>query len=146
MNGTPIRILLVDDNEADVRLATEALKAAKVANSIHVVHDGVEALEYLRRQGAYATAPRPDLILLDLNMPRKNGRQVLVELKSDPDLRNIPVVVLTTSSDEEDVVKSYDLHANCYIVKPVSFDGLIKVVKSLDEFWLSVVCLPRSGT
>jgi CheY-like chemotaxis protein len=137
---------LVDDNEADVRLATEALKAAKVANSIHVVHDGVEALEYLRRQGAYATAPRPDLILLDLNMPRKNGREVLVELKSDPDLRNIPVVVLTSSSDEADVVKSYDLHANCYIVKPVSFDGLIKVVKSLDEFWLSVVCLPPSGT
>ena len=146
MNETSIRILLVDDNEADVRLATEALKAAKVANSIHVVHDGVEALEYLRRQGAYATAPRPDLILLDLNMPRKNGREVLVELKSDPDLRNIPVVVLTSSSDEADVVKSYDLHANCYIVKPVSFDGLIKVVKSLDEFWLSVVCLPPSGT
>ena len=145
MNGTPIQILLVDDSEADVRLATEALKAAKVANSIHVVHDGVEALEYLRRQGAYATAPRPDLILLDLNMPRKNGRQVLVELKSDPDLRNIPVVVLTTSSDEEDVAKSYDLHANCYIVKPVSFDGLIKVVKSLDQFWLSVVRLPPSG-
>ena len=146
MNGTPIQILLVDDNDADVRLATEALKAAKVINCIHVAHDGVEALEYLRRQGAYATAPRPDLILLDLNMPRKNGRQVLLEVKSDPDLRNIPVVVLTTSSDEEDVVKSYDLHANCYIVKPVSFDGLIKVVKSLDEFWLSVVCLPRSGT
>ena len=121
------------------------LKAAKVANCIHVVHDGVEALGYLRRQGAYATAPRPDLILLDLNLPRMNGRQVLVEVKSDPDLRNIPVVVLTSSSDEENVVKSYDLHANCYIVKPVGFDGLIEVVKSLDQFWLSVVCLPPSG-
>ncbi|MFZ1933639.1 MAG: response regulator [Thermoguttaceae bacterium] len=145
MNGTPIQILLVEDNEADARLATEALKAAKVANCIHVVHDGVEALGYLRRQGAYATAPRPDLILLDLNLPRMNGRQVLVEVKSDPDLRNIPVVVLTSSSDEENVVKSYDLHANCYIVKPVGFDGLIEVVKSLDQFWLSVVCLPPSG-
>jgi two-component system, chemotaxis family, response regulator Rcp1 len=136
---------LVDDSEADVRLATEALKAAKVANCIHVAHDGVEALEYLRRQGAYATAPRPDLILLDLNMPRKNGREVLVEVKSDPDLRNIPVVVLTSFSDEEDVIKSYDLHANAYIVKPVSFDDLIGVVKSLDQFWLSVVRLPPSG-
>ncbi len=145
MNGTPIQILLVEDNEADARLATEALKAAKVANCIHVVQDGVEALGYLRRQGAYATAPRPDLILLDLNLPRMNGRQVLVEVKSDPDLRNIPVVVLTSSSDEENVVKSYDLHANCYIVKPVGFDGLIEVVKSLDQFWLSVVCLPPSG-
>jgi CheY-like chemotaxis protein len=145
VNGTPIQILLVEDNEANARLATEALKAAKVANCIHVVHDGVEALGYLRRQGAYATAPRPDLILLDLNLPRMNGRQVLVEVKSDPDLRNIPVVVLTSSSDEENVVKSYDLHANCYIVKPVGFDGLIEVVKSLDQFWLSVVCLPPSG-
>jgi two-component system, chemotaxis family, response regulator Rcp1 len=144
MNGTPIQILLVEDNEADVRLATEALKAAKVANCIHVVHDGVQALEYLRRQGAYGTAPRPDLILLDLNMPRKNGLQVLVEVKSDPDLHNIPVVMLTSSSAEEDVVKSYDLHANCYIIKPVSFDGLIKIVKSLDQFWLSVVRLPPS--
>ncbi len=145
MNGIPIQILLIEDNEADVCLAMEALKAAKVANCIHVVHDGVEALGYLRRQGAYATAPRPDLILLDLNLPRMNGRQVLVEVKSDPDLRNIPVVVLTSSSDEENVVKSYDLHANCYIVKPVGFDGLIEVVKSLDQFWLSVVCLPPSG-
>jgi two-component system, chemotaxis family, response regulator Rcp1 len=145
VNGTPIQILLIEDNEADARLATEALKAAKVANCIDVVHDGEQALEYLRCQGAYATAPRPDLILLDLNMPRKNGRQVLMEVKSDPDLRNIPVVVLTSSSDDEDVVKSYDLHANCYIVKPVSFDGLLNVVKSLDQFWLSVVCLPPSG-
>ena len=145
MNATPIQILLVEDNDGDVFLTMEALKDAKIANSVHVVHDGVEALEFLRRQGKYATAPRPDLILLDLNLPRKDGRELLAEIKPDPELGAIPVVVLTSSSAETDVAKSYDLQANCYIVKPVDFHGLMEVVRSIEEFWLTVVSLPPNG-
>ena len=145
MDATPIEILMVEDNDGDVFLTMEALKEAKVANQVHVVHDGVEALEFLRRQGKYAAAPRPDLILLDLNLPRKDGREVLAEIKPDPALRTIPVVVLTSSSAEQDVTKSYDLSANCYIVKPVDFHGLMEVVKSIEDFWLTVVRLPGGG-
>jgi CheY-like chemotaxis protein len=145
VNATPIQILMVEDNEGDVYMAMEALKAAKIAVSLHVVPDGVEALEYLRRQGKHAAAPRPDLILLDLNLPRKDGRQVLAEIKPDPDLRAIPVVILTSSKAEQDVIKSYDLHANCYIVKPVSFAGLLEIIKSIEQFWLTVVKLPSNG-
>jgi CheY-like chemotaxis protein len=136
---------MVEDNDGDILLTTRALKEAKVANRLHIAHDGVEALEFLRRQGKYAAAPRPDLIILDLNLPRKDGRQVLAEIKPDPDLRSIPVVVLTSSSAESDVVKSYDLHANCYLVKPVNFAGLMAVVKSIESFWLTVVKLPSNG-
>ena len=143
MNATPIQILLVEDNDGDVFLTMEALKEAKIANSVRVVHDGVEALEFLRRQGKYATAPRPDLILLDLNLPRKDGRQVLREIKDDPSLRRIPVVILTTSKGEEDVLRAYDLHANCYITKPVDFNRFMEVVKSIEDFWLTVVRLPE---
>jgi CheY-like chemotaxis protein len=145
MNARPIEILMVEDNDGDVFLTTEALKSAKIANSVHVVRDGVEALEFLRRQGKFAAAPRPDLILLDLNLPRKDGRQVLSEIKLDPDFRAIPIVVLTSSSAEQDVVKSYDLHANCYIVKPVDFAGLMEVVRSIGNFWLVVATLPPNG-
>jgi two-component system, chemotaxis family, response regulator Rcp1 len=142
MIATPIQILMVEDNDADVLLATEALKDGKIANCVHVVDDGVKALEYLHRQGPYATAPRPDLILLDLNLPRKDGRQVLEEIKSDPELRNVPVVVLTSSRTEQDVAKSYACHANCYIVKPVDFNGLMEVVRSIEQFLVTVVRLP----
>jgi CheY-like chemotaxis protein len=145
-NVRSIQILLIEDNDGDVLLTRRALKDAKVANNLDVVADGVEALEYLRRQGKYAGAPRPDLIMLDLNLPRKDGRQVLAEIKPDPALRSIPVVVLTSSSAEEDVVKSYDLHANCYLVKPVNFAGLMAVVKSIEQFWLTVVKLPPNGS
>jgi two-component system, chemotaxis family, response regulator Rcp1 len=143
MDLTPLQILMVEDNDGDVFLTMKALKAAKISNSVDVVHDGVEALEYLRRQGKYASAPRPDLILLDLNLPRKDGRQVLAEIKPDPQLRSIPVVVLSSSGAEQDVVKSYDLHANCYIVKPVDFAGLMQVIQSIETFWLTLVKLPR---
>jgi CheY-like chemotaxis protein len=142
MNPTPIQILMVEDNDGDVFLTMEALHAAKIGNHVHVVHDGVEALEFLRRQGKYASAPRPDLILLDLNLPRKDGREVLADIKVDADLRAIPVIVLTSSSAETDVARSYDLHANCYIVKPVDFEGLMEVVRSIENFWLIVVKLP----
>lgn len=145
MNAPAIQILMVEDNDGDVFLTTEALKEAKVANSLHAVHDGVEALEFLRRQGKYGAAPRPDLILLDLNLPRKDGRELLAEIKLDGELRTIPVVVLTSSSAESDVVRSYDLHANCYIVKPLDFNGLMEVVRSIEDFWLSVVRLPPNG-
>lgn len=145
INTTPIRILMVEDNDGDVFLTTEALKEAKVANQVHVVHDGVEALEYLRRHGKYATAPRPDLILLDLNLPRKDGREVLEEIKADPALHKIPIVILTSSSAETDVCKTYNLHANCYIVKPVDFAALVEVVRSIDNFWMTVVTLPNRG-
>jgi len=142
MDPRPIQILMVEDNDGDVFLTMEALKSAKIANEVHVVHDGVEALEFLRRQGKYAAAPRPELILLDLNLPRKDGRQVLAEIKPDPELGKIPVVVLTSSAAEQDVVKSYQLHANCYIVKPVDFNGLMEIVASIEHFWLAVVTLP----
>ncbi len=142
MNVAPICILMVEDNEGDVLLTTEALKEAKVVTDLHVVRDGVEAVEFLYRKGPYSAAPRPDLILLDLNLPRRDGRQVLAEIKQDPNLRHIPVVVLTSSSAEQDIVKAYDLHANCYIVKPVDLSNLIEVVKSIENFWLTVVKLP----
>jgi CheY-like chemotaxis protein len=138
----PIQILLVEDNPGDVRLTQEALKGAKVANDMHVAKDGVEAMDYLRRRGEHADAPRPDLILLDLNLPRRDGREVLAEIKADPELRSIPVVVLTTSRAEEDILKAYNLNANCYITKPVDFEQFVRVVQSIEDFWLSVVCLP----
>lgn len=142
VTGSPIEILLVEDNPGDVRLTIEALKEGKVRNRLSVARDGVEALAFLRRQGAYADAARPDLILLDLNLPRKDGREVLAEIKVDLALRRIPVVVLTTSKAEEDVLRTYDLHANCYIAKPVDLEQFISVVRSIDDFWLSVVRLP----
>ena len=142
MEPRPIQILMVEDNDGDVFLTLEALKSAKIANEVHVVHDGVEALEFLRREGKYAAAPRPDLILLDLNLPRKDGRQVLADIKPDPELGQIPVVVLTSSAAEQDVVKSYQLHANCYIVKPVDFNGLMEIIGAVEQFWLAVVTLP----
>jgi two-component system, chemotaxis family, response regulator Rcp1 len=138
----PIEILLVEDNPGDVRLTKEALREGKVANNLSVAADGVEALAFLRREGAHKNAARPDLVLLDLNLPRKDGRQVLAEIKNDAELRRIPVVVLTTSKAEEDILKTYDLHANCYIAKPVDLEQFIRVVKSIDDFWLTVVRLP----
>jgi two-component system, chemotaxis family, response regulator Rcp1 len=137
-----IEVLLVEDNPGDVRLTKEALKEGKLLNQVTVVGDGVEALSFLRRQGKYADAAPPDLILLDLNLPKKDGRQVLAEIKTDPSLRRIPVVVLTTSSAEEDILKTYDLHANCYITKPVDLEQFMRVVKSIEDFWVTVVRLP----
>lgn len=144
MNPIAIEILLVEDNPGDVRLTEEALKEGKVVNRLNVVPDGVEALAYLRKEGEYASAETPDLILLDLNLPKKDGREVLAEVKEDPELRMIPVVVLTTSRDEQDILKSYDLHANCYITKPVDFEQFISVVRAIEDFWLSVVKLPSN--
>ncbi len=135
-------ILLVEDNPGDVRLTLEAFKESKIRNNLHVVGDGVEAIEYLRKQGRYADAARPDLILLDLNLPKKDGREVLKEIKEDPILKRIPVAVMTTSKAEEDIIKSYDLHANCYITKPIDLNQFITVVKSLGNFWFSIVTLP----
>ncbi len=140
--GKPIDILLVDDNAGDVRLAQEALKDSKIRNTIYVAKDGVEALAFLRRRGAHADAPRPDLILLDLNLPRKDGREVLAEIKADKDLRRIPVVILTISKSEEDILKTYNLHANCYVTKPIDLDQFIRVVRSIEDFWLTIVKLP----
>lgn len=140
--GRPAEILLVEDNVGDAELTREALEDAKISNNLSVVQDGMEAMEFLRRQGKYAAAPRPDLILLDLNLPKKDGREVLAEVKGDDDLRVIPVVVLTTSKADEDIMKSYRHHVNGYITKPVDFAGFIKVVKSLECFWFSVVVLP----
>ena len=140
----PIQVLLVDDNPGDVRLTQEAFKDAKVHLEMHVAYDGVEAMEFLQRQGRHADSPRPDLILLDLNLPRKDGREVLAEVKSDPALKMIPVVILTTSASDVDIERSYLLHANCYISKPVDLDGFLTVVRSIDNFWLSVVKLPPS--
>jgi two-component system, chemotaxis family, response regulator Rcp1 len=139
---SPIDILLVEDNPGDVRLTVEALKEGKVRNRLSVVEDGVEALAFLRQEGKYADAPRPDVILLDLNLPRKDGRVVLAEIKADEGLRRIPVVVLTTSSSEQDILRSYDLHANCYITKPVDLEQFIEVVKGIEDFWLTIVKLP----
>lgn len=135
-------ILLVEDSPGDVRLTREAFRTANPALRLHVAVDGVEALAFLGQQGVHANAPRPDLILLDLNLPRKDGRQVLAEIKEDPALKRIPVVVLTTSKAEEDILNTYDLHANCYISKPVDFEKFVTVVKTIDDFWLSVVRLP----
>ena len=138
----PIEILLVEDNPGDVRLTQEALREGKVKNNLHIARDGVEALAFLRREGVHKDAARPDLVLLDLNLPRKDGREVLAEIKADPKLKMLPVVVLTTSSAENDIVNTYSLHANCYITKPVDLEQFVKVVKSIDDFWLTVVRLP----
>jgi len=137
-----INILLVEDNPGDARLTIEALRDAKVRNELNVARDGVEAMAMLRREDGYADAPRPDLILLDLNLPRKDGRQVLAEIKSDENLRRIPVAVLTTSQAEQDILASYDLHANCYITKPVDLNEFVRVVQGIENFWLSIVKLP----
>ena len=138
----PIDILLVEDNPGDVRLTSEALQEAKVLNNLSSVDDGVKAMAFLRQQGAYADAKRPDLILLDLNLPRKDGRQVLEEIKQDPALKRIPVVILTSSKAEEDILRTYNLHANCYVTKPVDLDRFLEVVRSIEDFWLTVVKLP----
>ena len=137
-----VNILLVEDNPGDVRLTLEALREGRITNQLHVARNGEEAMDFVRRQGEHADAPRPDLILLDLNLPRKDGREVLEELKNDPDLHRIPVIVLTTSSAEEDILRSYDLHANCFISKPIGYDDFITAVRSLENFWLRVVRLP----
>jgi two-component system, chemotaxis family, response regulator Rcp1 len=142
IQSRPIEVLLVEDNPGDVRLTREALREGKVRNNLHVAPDGVEALAYLRREGKYEDAVRPDLILLDLNLPRKDGRQVLEEIKNDTSLRNIPVVVLTSSAAEHDILRAYDLHANCYVSKPVDLDQFITVVKSIENFWFTIVKLP----
>ena len=141
-SGKVIDILLVEDNPGDVRLAQEALKESKVRNKLFVVEDGVEAMAFLRRQGKYADAPHPDLILLDLNLPRKSGREVLTEIKTDENLKHIPVVILTVSRAEEDVMKCYNQHANCYITKPLDFNQFMEVTKTIEEFWLTIVKLP----
>ena len=145
-SGRPIEILLVEDNPGDVRLTREAIKEGKVLNNLHVVNDGVEAIAFLRREGKYASAVRSDIILLDLNLPKKDGREVLAEIKDDPDLKRIPVVILTVSADEEDIIKTYNLHANCYITKPVDFDRFLEVVKAIEDFWLVIVKLPPKGS
>ena len=140
--GRPIEILLVEDNPGDVRLTEEALKDGKVLNHLSVVRDGEEAMAFLRREAPYAEAPRPDVVLLDLNLPRKDGREVLADIKSDPELRRVPVVILTTSNHERDILRAYDLNANCYITKPVDLDQFIQVVRSIGDFWLTIVKLP----
>ena len=140
----PITILMAEDNATDVMITKEALVHAKLLNTLHVVSDGIEAMDFLHRRGKYAKAPRPDLILLDLNMPRKNGQEVLAEIKADDKLKFIPVVILTTSKAEEDVIKAYGLHANCYVVKPVDFEVFAEVVRSIEQFWFSVVRLPTA--
>jgi CheY-like chemotaxis protein len=141
----PIDILLVEDNPGDVRLTREALKEGKVLNNLHVAMDGMEALAFLKQEGEYRQAVRPDIVLLDLNLPKKDGREVLAEIKADPELRRIPVVILTTSKAEVDVIKTYDLHANCYITKPVDLDQFITVVKSVEDFWFTIVRLPSES-
>ena len=143
--GRPVEILLVEDNPGDVRLTREALKDARVINNLQVAADGVEAMAFLKRQGGYENAIRPDLILLDLNLPKKDGREVLSEIKADTSLRRIPVVILTTSKAEEDVLRTYDLHANCYITKPVDLEKFIEVISAIEDFWLSIVKLPGAG-
>jgi two-component system, chemotaxis family, response regulator Rcp1 len=140
-----VEILLVEDSPSDAELTVEALREAKMRNRLSIVEDGVQAMEFLRRQGRYAHAPRPDLIMLDLNLPRKDGREVLSEIKADPALQSIPVVVLTTSRAEQDIIRSYNLHANCYVTKPVDFDRFVEVVHSIESFWLSIVVLPPNG-
>jgi chemotaxis family two-component system response regulator Rcp1 len=142
----PVDILLVEDNPADVRLTREALKDAKVLNTLHVVTDGAAAMAFLRRQDPYAAAPRPDLVLLDLNLPKKDGREVLGEIKGDAELKRIPVVVLTTSQAEEDIVRSYNLYANAYVTKPVGLPEFLGAVRALEDFWLAVVTLPADAT
>jgi chemotaxis family two-component system response regulator Rcp1 len=140
--GKPIDILLIEDNPGDVRLTQEAFKFGKVRNNLFVVNDGVEAMDFLYRRGEFLNVSRPDLILLDLNLPKKDGREVLEEIKADPDFKRIPVVILTTSKADEDILKSYDLHANCYVSKPVDLDEFMSIIRSIESFWLSVVKLP----
>jgi two-component system, chemotaxis family, response regulator Rcp1 len=140
--GTPVEILLVEDSPGDARLAREGLSECKIRNNLHVVDDGVKAMAFLRRQGEYAKAPRPDMILLDLNLPRKDGREVLREIKEDDGLKVIPVVILTTSKAEEDILKSYSLHANCYVTKPLGLQQFLDVVRSIEDFWFTIVRLP----
>jgi len=139
----PIHILIVEDNPGDARLAVEALAEGKVSNKISIVQDGVEAISFLRRENGYSDAPRPDLILLDLNLPKMNGKDVLAIIKEDSKLKRIPVVILTTSDADQDIFATYDLHANCYITKPVGFDQFISVIQSIEDFWLSIVKLPK---
>ena len=138
----PIEILLVEDNPGDVRLTVEALKECKMINHLNVVNDGIEAMDFLRKKGKYKNAGRPDLIILDLNLPRKDGREVLSEIKDDADLKRIPVVILTISKAEEDILKTYNLHANCFITKPLDMDQFIKVVHAIESFWFTIVMLP----
>ena len=138
-SGAPIEILLVEDNPGDVRLTQEAVREAKIRNTLNVVNDGEQAIAYVRRQGEYADRPRPDLILLDLNLPRKDGREVLQDLKSDPDLHRIPVVVLTSSEAEQDILRTYDLYANAYVTKPVDLEQFMHVVSSIQDFWLNII-------
>ena len=145
-NMNHIDILLVEDSPADVLITREAFAEFKIVNTLHVVEDGVEAMAFLNHEGKYASVLRPDLILLDLNLPRKNGREVLAEIKTDPKLKHIPVVILTTSHSERDVLEAYDQHANCYIVKPVGFDNFVEAVKTIRQFWFSVVTLPPEET
>ncbi len=145
MTGRPVHILLIEDNPGDVRLTIEALREAKVRNTLNVASDGEEALRYLHHLGPHRDAPRPDLILLDLNLPRKDGREVLAEIKVDPNLKIIPVVILTTSQAEQDILRSYELRANCYITKPVDLDQFITVVRSIESFWLTIVTLPSGA-
>jgi two-component system, chemotaxis family, response regulator Rcp1 len=139
----PIEILLVEDSPSDTDLTIEALKEGQIPSNLNHVEDGVEAMEFLRRKNTYANAPRPDLILLDLNLPRKDGRELLEEIKNDPDLRTIPVVVLTTSKDDQDIAQAYQLQANCYIAKPVDFVQFVSVVRAIEHFWLEVATLPQ---
>ena len=145
IQNRPIEVLLVEDNPGDVRLTRETFTESGARANLHVVGDGVEALAFLRRQGPYSQAPRPSIILLDLNLPRKDGREVLAEIKADHDLRRIPVVVLTTSQAERDILKSYDLHANSYITKPVDLDEFLAVIGAIENFWLTIVSLPPNG-
>ena len=143
--GKPVEILLVEDNAGDVDLALEALADSKIRNTVHVVGDGEEAMAFLHRTGKHTTAPRPDIILLDLNLPKKDGREVLAEIKADDNLKRIPVVILTTSQAEEDILRSYNLHCNCYITKPIDLHQFIRVVKAIEDFWLTIVKLPGNG-
>ena len=143
--GKPVEILLVEDNPGDVDLTMEALENSKIRNTVSVAGDGEEAMAFLRRTGKHAGAPRPDLILLDLNLPKKDGREVLAEIKSDDELKRIPVVIITTSQAEEDILRSYNLHANCYITKPIDLHQFIRVIKAIEDFWLTIVKLPPNG-
>jgi len=143
--GKPVEILLIEDNPGDVRLTQEAFKEGRVLNKLHVTRDGVEAMEFLRQKGNYAKVSRPDIILLDLNLPKKDGREVLAEIKADKDLKRIPVVILTVSQAEEDILKSYNLSANCYIIKPIDLEQFIRAIKLIEDFWLTIVTLPPNG-
>ncbi len=138
----PLDILLVEDSPADARLTVEAFKEGRIATNLHVVEDGVEALAFLRKDGVYSTAPRPHIILLDLNLPKKDGREVLAEVKNDPDLHRIPIVILTTSRAEEDILQTYNLHANCYVTKPIGLDHYVQVIRLIEDFWLMLAKLP----